>query len=222
MKIRPIFFSLVVAALFSTTASAAAATDTFIGKVQIHNTARLDSQAKKEIAAIAAKIKKIIKSGTVKLVGDMPSAGTPDDYLTKSFFLAKSVEYHLKTLLSNRYQIFLTASNYREIKSGEKNYVSVYLYPFELKAEGLNFISSQLKSESPAEDPTAISTLPTSKAPDDSLLSTPLRVDTDTTGIKSKKERVIIETEDPLKANELVNKAKARAAEKAKRRESQE
>ena len=145
---------------FVSLAFAEPASDTFIGKVQVRNDAKLDNKTKKEIAAIAAQIKKTLKSGTVKLVGDAPSDGSPDDYLTKSFLLAKVVEAHLKTLLPNNYQIFLTASRYNGDQGAEKNHVSVFLYPYELKAEGLHFISSQLKSqlrvEKSREEPSAV------------------------------------------------------------------
>jgi hypothetical protein len=230
MKIRSVFSALAFAYLFATIAFAEPAADTFIGKVQVRNAAKLDSQSKKEIAAIAAQIKKTLKAGTVKLVGDVSSAGSPEDYLTKSFLLAKVVEDQLKSLLSNRYQIFLTASRYNGDESSGKNHVSVFLYPYELKAEGLSFISSQLKSfkyEKPGENtatitPPSVAASPVGQLPVDSALSAPLNSDYDRNRTKSKKERAVVETEDPIQANELVNKAKARAAEKAKRRASQD
>jgi len=227
MKIRSVFTALALAYFSAAAAFAEPPADTFIGKVQVRNAAKLDSQAKKEIAAIAVKIKKSLKSGTVKLVGDVPSAGSPEDYLTQSFLLAKVVQNQLKTLLPNRYQIFLTATRDNGDRSVDKNHVSVFLYPYELKAEGLNFISSQLKSEKPAEAPATIATptaepVPVDSTPADSALSSPLRSDYEGGEAKSKKEREVVKTEDPIKADELVNRAKARAAEKAKRRKSQE
>jgi hypothetical protein len=222
----------VLACFFASIAFAEPAADTFIGKVEVRNETKLDSQAKKELAAIAVKIKKTLKSGTVKLVGDVPSAGSPDDYLTKSFLLAKVVETQLRSLLPASYQIFLTASRYNGDQSSEKNDVSVFLYPYELKAEGLRFISSQLKSQLRVEksvgDAAAVQStqdepVPVgSVLPADSALSAPLHPDIDRRNLKSKKEREIVESEDVRKANDLVNKAKARAAERAKRRESQD
>jgi hypothetical protein len=230
MKIRSVFTALACAYFSASIAFAEPAAETFIGKVQVRNAVKLDNQAKKELAAIAAKIKKSLKSGTVKLVGDVPSAGSPEDYLTKSFLLAKVVEDQLKSLLTNRYQIFLTASRYNGDQSVGNNNVSVFLYPYELKAEGLRFISSQLKSqlksEKTGEDSATTSPSsaqpPTEPVPVDSALSSPLTSDYDRSSIKSKKEREKVESEDAIQANELVNRAKARAAEKAKRRESQD
>jgi len=230
MKIGSLLIALALACFLVSTAFAEPAADTFIGKVQIRNAAKLDSQTKKELAAIATRITKTFKSGTVKLVGDVSSAGSPDDYLTKSFLLARVVEAHLKSLLPNRYQIFLTASRQNGDQSAEKDQVSVFLYPYALKAEGLRFISSQLKSqfrseksEMPAEDSAAIPAPPAEPAPVDSALSAPLRSDYDSNDHRSKKERATTTiTEDALQANDLVNRAKARAAERAKRRESQD
>jgi hypothetical protein len=234
MKIRSIFTALASALFFSCIAFAEPSAEILIGKVQIRNAAKLDGQAKKELAALAAKIKKQLKRGTVKLIGDASSASSPDDYLTKSFLLAKGVEGYLKTLLPNKYQIFLAAPRYSTDKRGEKNSVSVFLYPYELKAEGLRYISSQLRVETtgespdpvpdePVEDPTATSILePEPVLPADSALSSPERPEYQGSRNKSKKERERVETEDVIQANDLVNKAKARAAEKAKRQERQE
>jgi len=230
MKIRSVFTVLVFAFFSASMAFAEPGAETFIGKVMIRNAARLDNQAKKEIAAIAVKIRKSLKSGTVKLVGNVPSAGSSEDHLTKSFLLAKVVEDQLKSLLSNRYQIFLTASRDNGDQSAEINQVSVFLYPYELKAEGLRFISSQLKSQlrsaKAGEDSAAIpptpAESPAEQLPADSALSSPLSSDYDRSRIKSKKEMEKVESEDSIHANELVNRAKARAAEKAKRRESQD
>jgi|SRR6185369_5130641 len=230
MKIRSVFTALAIAYFSASIAFAEPAAETFIGKVKIPNPVKLDNQAKKEIAAIAVKIKKSLKSGTVKLVGDVPSAGSPEDYLTKSFLLAKVVEDQLKSLLSSRYQVFLTASRYNGDHSVENNHVSVFLYPYELKAEGLRFISSQLKSqlksgktgEDSATIPPPSAEPPAEPVAVDSALSSPLSSDYDRSRIKSKKEMERVETEDSIQANELVNRAKARAAEKAKRRESQD
>ena len=226
MKIRSVFTALACTYFSASIAFAEPAAETFIGKVQVRNALKLDNQAKKELATIAAKIKKSLKSGTVKLVGDVPSAGSPEDYLTKSFLLAKVVEDQLKSLLTNRYQIFLTASRYNSDQSAGNNHVSVFLYPYELKAEGLRFISSQLKSqlkpEKTGEDSAAIPPPPAEQLPVDSALSSPLTSDYDRSSIKSKKEREKVESEDAIQANELVNRVKARAAEKAKRRETQD
>src|SRR6185369_5949238 len=185
MKIRSVFTALACTYFSASIAFAEPAAETFIGKVQVRNALKLDNQAKKELATIAAKIKKSLKSGTVKLVGDVPSAGSPEDYLTKSFLLAKVVEDQLKSLLSGRYQIFLTASRYNGDQSAENNQVSVFLYPYELKAEGLRFISSQLKSQlkavktggdsAPISPPSAESPAesPAEQLPVDSALSSP-------------------------------------------------
>jgi hypothetical protein len=235
MIIRSIIAAIVLGFLFCCITFAEPAPENLIGKVQIRNPAKLDGQAKKEIAAIAAKIKKQSRNGTVKLIGDVPSASSPDDYLTNSFLLAKEVQIYLKTLLSNKYQIFLTASRHSTDKREEKNYVSIFLHPYELKAEGLRFISSQLRIEDmgagpvvsvpdePIDEPTAASTSQFEPVlPADSALSSPERPDYQDSSRRSKKERARVETEDAIQANELVNKAKARAAEKAKRQESQD
>ena len=232
MKTGSVFIAFLLAHFFAAIAFAGPAADTFMGKVKVSPAGKLDSQAKKELAAIAVKIKKSLKSGTVKLVGDAPSTGSPDDYLTQSFLLARVVQDHLKTLLPNKFQVFLTASRYNGDQSAENSHVSVFLYPYELKAEGLNFISSQLKTVKPVGVSTItppppmtaspMTASPAGQLPLDSSLSPPLSSEYDTGSLKSKKERQVVETEDPVKANELVNRAKARAAEKARRRKSQD
>lgn len=218
MTLRTVLSALAIVHLFAATAFSEPAADVLMGRVQIKNAAKLDNSAKKAIAAIAEKIKKGRKTGTVKLVGDVPAAVSPDDYLTKSFNLAQIVEAHLKILLQNRYQIFVTASRASDGGSG-KNLVSVYLYPFELKSEGLSFISSQLKSERLASDPADAAPPPEPDAAG-SMLSPGEESRDERPAMKTKKEMKSIESEDLEQANDMVNRAKARAAEKARRQES--
>ena len=191
--------------------------DRLIGKVSIRNSAKLDAQAKKEISAIAAKIKKVRANGTVKIVGDVPSAESQDEYISKAVFMAHNVESQIKKLLSARYQVYVTASRYSGEKRAGSNSVEIHLYPYELKAEGAGFISSQVTSEEQPRERESLPAISSPEPPSDSgLLSSPA-ADYERVEVTSRKEKRVTETEDPALANDLVNRAKARAAEKAKR-----
>jgi hypothetical protein len=193
--------------------------DRLIGKVNIRNSAKLDSQAKKAITAIAAKIKKIRPNGVVRITGDVPAADSQDEYISKAVFMSRNVEAQIKPLLSSRYQVYITAPKYSGEKRTGLNSVDIHLYPHELKAAGAGFISSQISSEPLPTVQDAPPSSFTTKPPSDSGLLTPAPPDDEQIEVSSKKERLRKETEDPALANELVNRAKARAAEKAKRLE---
>jgi len=195
--------------------------DRFIGKVTVPNSAKLDVKTKRELAAIAAKINKSRQKGVVKLKGDVPSATSGDEYATKAAFLARNVETYLRPLLLKRYQVYITVPKYSGVKRSGQNSVEIALYPHELVV-GYGAIA----------EPVALSeALPTDREPvyeqpaqpvyrqpaQSGLLTPPQDADGPVAGT-SKKERISREPEEnPDLANELVRKAKARAAEKAKR-----
>jgi hypothetical protein len=194
--------------------------DLLIGKINIQNPAKLDSRTKKELNAIAAKILKSRKKGTVKLKGDVPSAESEEEYISKAAFMARNVEIQLKTLLSGRYQVFITASKYSGAKRSGQNSVEITLYPRELKVEVDGFTSSQITSKELPPKLAPVYEQPVQpvyqQKAQPGLLTPPQDAD-DPVSPTSRKERVKIETENPALANELVIRAKARAAEKAKR-----
>jgi hypothetical protein len=194
--------------------------DIMIGRVILPVSSKLDAKATKELAAIAAKIKKTRKKGTVKITGDIPSAASQDEYIAKAVFMARSVESKLKSLLPGRYQIFITAAKYGGEKRTGSNSVEIRLYPYELGIEGRGFSSTQATTEEQFQDPAPVSKLPSEPASHpsaQSALLTPPQDDYGQVEVSSKKERLKIEAEDHVRANELVLRAKARAAEKAKR-----
>ena len=223
---------ILIAAMLATFIVAAPAysepvADQLLGRVTIRNQAKLDGQAKKELAAIAAKLKKLRAGGALKVMGDVPAAESQDEYLSRSVFIARNVESYLKTLLSGRYQIYITASTYSAEKRTGLDSVEIHLYPHELMVEGAGFISSQVTSEKVPKErgPVQPASLPPSDAaplaqsPAYDGLLTPLPIDEENAEVTSKKERLRVEAENPSLANDLVIRAKARAAEKMKRLE---
>lgn len=222
LKIFPaVFFAMT---LLSGLAYSEPVPDRLIGKVNVRNAAKLDAQAKKEIAAIAVKIRKSKINGSVKIIGDVPSAESQDEYTSKAIFLARNVETQIKPLLSGKYQVYIAVPKFSGEKRTGLNSVEIYLYPHELKVEGAGFISSQVTSEELPKERETVKDLPSpsSQTPpsDTGLLTAPVD-DSEQADVTSKKERLRTETEDPALANELVNKAKARAAQKAKRLEQE-
>jgi len=202
--------------------------DVILGKVIMRNTEKLDSKARSDVAAAAAKIKTKRLSGVVKVRGDFPGAETAEEYLLKSVFMAREVEKYLSTLLSAKFQVYVTASVYSGAKHSGENSVEIFLYPYQLRLEemeSLRYVSTKpsVPTALPAQEPAAGAVQPvppTEKAADGGLLSAPL-ADADYLDTDSKKEREKRTTEDAVRAKELVKKAKARAAEKAKRRASE-
>jgi len=198
--------------------------DRLIGKVNILDPAKLDTKAKKELVSIAARIKKSLQKGTVKLKGDVPSAESEDDYIYKSAFMARNVEIYLKPLLAGKYQVYITASKFSGEKRGGQNSVEINLYPHELMVEVDGFTATHVTSQ---DKPTEVEpvyekpTQPVFQQPESGLLSLPAD-DYEPVEARSKKEKSKQVTENPALANELVNRAKARAAEKARRLEQVE
>lgn len=190
--------------------------DKLIGTVRIKSNLKLDVQARKEISAAAARIKKG-KSGTVKLRGSFAAATTEDEYLSKSVFMAREVEQYMRTLLPARqkiYTMFSPVTNERK----RDNVVEIFLYPHELKAadfEGFRLTTVEGKpsvqqiSGSQAEPPAAAGQAPERPA---------------AAGKSASRETVRPEPppEDVNRAEELVRRAKERAANRAKRRDDAE
>ena len=201
--------------------------DVTIGKVRMRNPAKLDAKARAEIAAAAAKIKKKRTIGVVKVRGDFPGAESAEEYLTKSVFMAREVEKYLKSLLPAKIQVFVTASGYHGASTGGDNAVEIILYPHQLRLEemeSLRFVSTQSNpiQTAPVTEPVAEVAAPPEPAPagEPGLLSAPGE-ESDHQDVVSKKERDKRSSEDATLAEELVRKAKARAAERAKRNASE-
>lgn len=193
-----------------------------IGTVQIKDSAKLDAATTRQLASIAAKIRKSGHKGAIKLKGDMPSAANEAEYLLKSAIMARSVETQLKRMLSGRQQIFIAAPKYSGENQSGVSTVEITLYPYELKVETEGFTSTQVLPEGRPEDGATVQEQPVQPVYQQSTQSgllTPPPDDDAPPEVTSKKERVIKETENPALANELVLKAKARAAAKAKRLE---
>lgn len=212
--------------------------DVTIGTVVMRNTAKLDGKARAAVAAAAAKIKKKRAAGVIKVRGDFPGATSAEEYLTKSVFMAREVEHYLRTLLPAKFQVFVTASGYSGSSKSGDNAVAIILYPHQLRLEemeSLRFVSTQANpvQTAPGKEPvteTDTAAGPETVAapemlPETTLLPEPagggmLSVAGDEAGsadIVTKKERDRRDAEDALAAEELVRKAKARAAERAKR-----
>lgn len=221
---NPRFFIAVIlsAALLCSPAFAAPVPDRLIGKVTVRNSAKLDAQAKKELAVIANKIKKSRGKGAVIIIGDVASAESQDEYILNAVFTARAVESHLKPLLSGKHEIFITAAKYGgENKSGQ-NSVEIRLYPHELKVMEGGIITFQATSQDvPGENvPVFYQTIRSDvPSPTQPGMLTPPPADDERGEVTSKKERMKEYIEDPVLANELVNRAKARAAARARQLE---
>jgi len=228
MKLTVSILILLLIAAAASFAHAEQPADLMLGKVRMGNIEKLDGKARADVAAVAAKIKKQRLSGVVKVRGDFPGAETAEEYLSNSVFMAREVEKYLSTLLSAKFQVFVTASAYSGANRSGENSVEIFLYPYQLRLEemeSLRYVST--KPRIPAVEPvqeTAVEAIqplqpvkPAETTVSGGLLSAPL-ADTDYRDTDSKKARDSRISEDAARANELVKKAKARAAAKAKRR----
>lgn len=234
MNLRSASALIIILFMAAAPVSAEPAAGRLIGKVNIRNPAKLDATAKKEISSISAKIKKSKNSGAVIIIGDAPSAESQDEYGVKAVFIARNVESYLKTLLSSKFQTFIMASKFSDTKKEASSSARIYLYPFELMVQGTGFISSQISSEdlpNPVDSPlaptpnnvtgTSVESIPVMELQVDTGLLSPPSDDNESAEITSKKERQKVDSENPALANEMVNRAKARAAERAKQLEQE-
>jgi hypothetical protein len=225
-----LFLTVVITAIFSA-GYAEEAADIPLGRVKMRYPAKLDGKVRKDVAAVAAKIKKKRSAGVIKVRGDFPGAETAEEYLTKSVFMAREVERYLRTLLPANFQVYVTASGYSGARHAGENFVEIILYPHELRleeTESLRFVSTQANApveteviETPVAE-TAVEAAPPAEAAVEGGMLSPPRDDGGSDEITSKREREKRSSEDPTLANELVRKAKARAAERAKRRAAEE
>jgi len=194
--------------------------DRIIGRINILNPARLDAKNRKDLTAIAVKIKTSLEKGIVKLKGDVPAADSENEYILKSTFMARNVEVYLKPLLAGKYQIFITVPKYGGEKRSGHNSVEINLYPHELMVEADGFTATQMTAQElpPESEPVHDKpTQPVYQQPEQSGLLTPPPDDDEPVAVTSRKERVKQEVENATLANELVIRAKARAAEKMRR-----
>ncbi len=238
MTFKTLIVAVIASLISYTTASAEPVDVLYSGKVTLSKPDKLDRQAKKDIAAVALKIKKLKRKGTVKLIGDVPSAETQEEYIAKAVFLARTVEAYLKTLLAASHQSYITAAKYGGEKRQGPNSVAILFYPHELKVQGAGFISSKVTYEDlpkvadPVESPTVtVDTADTVEKPVESTVNqpnieggllSPAPPDDEPVEVASKKEQGRALSEDANLANDLVIRAKARAAEKAKRLEREQ
>jgi len=191
--------------------------DRHIGKVHIKPNLKLDAQARKEIATAAARIKKA-KVGTVKLRGNYSSAATADEYSSKSVFMAREVEQYIKTLLPAKQKIYTLISPFSEDKKSGESMVEIFLYPLELKAadfegfrvntvEGKPVVQQISGGQSEAQ-------VPVEQTPEQAIdVGKSASPDT---------ARPAQPTEDVRRAEELVRRAKERAAKRAKHKDDAE
>jgi len=187
--------------------------DKLIGTVQIRTNMKLDAQARKEIAAAAAKIKKA-KAGTVKLRGSYAAAATPDEYLSKSVFIAREVAQYLKTLLPPRQQIYTLFSPYSEDSRGGQSFVEILLYPRVLSEGNVEIFNVNTIGRQPIGQQTpagpSVQQVPAEQIPEAAKEGV--------SGVPDVETRPEQPSEDARRAEDLVRRAKERAAERAKRK----
>jgi len=228
MKLTISILILLLIAAAASFAHAEQPADVMLGKVRMGSIEKLDSKARADVAAVAAKIKRQRLSGVVKVRGDFPGAESAEEYLVNSVFMAREVEKYLGTLLSAKFQVFVTASAYSGASRSGENSVEIFLYPYQLRLEemeSLRYVSTKprVPAAEPVPEPSGEpiqpvqAVKPAETAVNGGLLSAPL-ADADYHDTDSKKARESRITEDAARAKELVKKVKARAAERAKRR----
>ena len=209
--------SIILSCCFVVVAFAQPAEEKLIGQISIKKNS-FDSKSKNSLTAIAGKIKKLRKSGAVRIVGNSSDRSSQDAFITSSIFIARNCENHLRTILPKSFQIHVSASKYEEKDSGGISTVTIFLYPYELKAQGARFVSSELTKE---DNPTlnATNSAVTEKVNDNSQ---PAQIQNETSpqSIFSKEE-LRVQEEDPKLADELVIRAKERAMKRAKQLENQ-
>lgn len=218
VKLNYIYIFLCLLIVLPTAAISDPLDDKLMGSVRIRANMKLDGQARKEISNIAAKIKKSRIKGAVKLRGDFPAAGNADEYLTKSVFMAREVEQYLKSLLSPRQQIFIMTNRFSGDKRVGPNVVEFFLYPKELlvveELQDLRVNSSQTLDIPPLNQPLTETDVQQTTEP---AVRTPQAVESNTTVVTTERVKSDQQSEDANLATELVNRVKARAAERAKR-----
>lgn len=186
--------------------------DKLIGTVQIRANMKLDAQARKEIAAAAAKIKKA-KPGTVKLRGSYAAAATPDEYLSKSVFIAREVAQYLKTLLPSKQQIYTLFSPYSE-ENSEMSVVEILFYPRELSEGNVEIFNvNTIGRQQTGQQPPAGQAVP--QAPAEQTPDTVKEGGKRGPDVGARPEQT---HEDARRAEDLVRRAKERAAERARRK----
>lgn len=227
MKLIKLFSLLAMLFLAPEIIHAEPAQEQLIGKITVAKSGSIDAKARKELALFVQKIKKLRKSGSVRIVGNVSAVASQDDFITQSIFLARNAESHLRKLLPQSFQTYITTAKFEGLNSGGNTEVAVYLYPHELRPEGAKFISTDIDQAPSLSAPdtnqqTTETTLPVrpSPSPQGGLLTQP-QYDDDSQSNRSSKKRIQVETEDAAKAEELVNKAKAKAAKRAKQLETE-
>jgi hypothetical protein len=204
-----VLFTIIVAACVSPPFAHAA--DRQIAVITLKSSLKLDPQARKEIAAAAATIRKVRNGGTVKLKGVYSGASSSDEYLTKSVFMSREVEQYLKTLLPKDQQVYSVTSAYPgEGKNGPQR-VEIILYPHELEPAEIEVVA--VANPGPVESPTNRATSAPSGIVSGSNVTT--------TGELSR-SRTKEPSEDVELANDLVRKAKEKAARRARRNQDAE
>jgi len=189
-----------------------------IGKVSVRNSTKLDTKSKKELLSIADKIKENGSNGAVIITGDAPLAKNGHDYITQSVFRARVVEMHLKALLPVSHQVFVTATQLTGEKKSRQSSVIIYLYPHKLMVVDDSAYFQESPQDVLKKSATVSAQPPKSSAPlpAQSTALTPPTAEDETIAVTSKKQRLKERVEDPVRADELVRRVKARAAARAK------
>lgn len=220
MKLKLSIVVIFSAAVLSANSPAAPVPDQLIGKVTVRNSEKLGVNTEKELAGIANRIKMSKNKGTVIITGDVPSAKSQDEYISKAVFTARVVEKHLTSMLSDKYQVFITAAKYDRKSKAKYNSVEIHLYPHELEAMEAGSYLQVISEDLSKSGATVFTPQMRSHQTVRSGLLTPPAEDDEQAAVTSKKEKQLKErVEDPVLANELVNRAKARAAARARQLE---
>jgi hypothetical protein len=216
--------------------------DRLLGKVSFRrDVSRLDGQGRREVADIAAKVRRIVKPGAVKIRGVYRASDDQGDNLANGVLMARTVEQQLKSAGAGPHQVFIVASRPDLRSKSGQNFVEVLFYPHELEEREIILLqggggtpeaaptpiqqpsksSRPGEPRSPAASPVpAVSPVPVAPGADKRALS-PARTDASTRDVEGQRrgKQAPQPVEDVNMANELVRRAKAKAAERAKRAE---
>lgn len=214
-----------------------------IGTVQLKNAGRIDAVAKNSLNSLAEKIVNKGENGIVIVSGVVPSAKKQGDFLVKSAFLARGAAEIISAKLPSGYYAFINVSKFDKKKRSGASYIEIRFYPYEVVSSGEVLTLKEWIGQHDEENMhPAVKSVPSASVisvnPDkDSSLgspATPIAVPGTLPERSLSSERAVVPSssvngsrkaetaENPELANELVLKAKARAAKRAKQLENRQ
>ncbi len=191
------------------------------GQVQLVNdSVSLDSKAKKQILAIVEAILKQRSDALLMIEGDMATEKDPDVYISKSLTLAKEVELFLRDSITAPLDIIIACRKLKPSNNRESS-VKFSVMPSSFKADKLTEkrrVEWVLVEKGESFEITEYADAPTSPV---GLTAEPLYIDPQLERKLAQQRQTVQRAvaEQARKADDLVARSKAKAAEKARRLE---